>query len=347
MIRAAGILFCTPEGRVLLMHRTGEAEKDGDIRSCWAFPGGGIEGEETAEEAARREIEEETGLKYDGPLKLWTRRIRDEVDFTTFLARVEAEFVPVMNDEHDACSWVDKRFALTSSNLHPGAYIALARFDMDELAVAKAIRDGELTSPQYYGKDMMLIAIRITGTGLSYRSAHKEYVWRDPSIYMNAEFLERCNGLEVIFDHPEKTMLNTEEFVNRIIGTVFVPYQKPELEEIWAIAKIRDMRAAELLETQVMSTSPAVLCLGDKAIVDGNKILFEDKPFLLDHIAVLIPDPQTGRGGTGVWDKGPELKGVESIDARTSPDDDSALDSIMKVVMRQKIDEVSRRADGL
>lgn len=330
MIRAAGILFCTPDGRVLLMHRTGEAEKDGDIRGCWAFPGGGIEDEETAEEAARREIEEETGLKYEGPLKLWTRRIRNEVDFTTFLARVDAEFAPAMNDEHDACSWVDRRFALTSSNLHPGAYVSLSRFDMDELAVAKAIRDGELTSPQHYGKDLLLIAIRITGTGLSYRSAHEEYVWRDPSIYMNAEFLERCNGLPVIFHHPKKTMLNTDEFRDRIVGTIFVPYLKSEVEEVWGIAKILDMGAAELLKTEEMSTSPAVLCLGEKVITEGGeKILFETKPFLLDHIAVLLGVP-------GVWDKNAGLSGVESIDA-SGADEPDTLDLILRKIQLNDI----------
>lgn len=335
MIRAAGILFCTPDGRVLLMHRTGEAEKDGDIRGCWAFPGGGIEGEETAEEAARREIEEETGLKYGGPLKLWTRRIRNDVDFTAFLARVDAEFVPVMNDEHDSYSWIDRRLALTSSNLHPGAYVTLARFDMDELAVAKAIRDGELTSPQYYGKDLMLIALRITGTGLSYRGIIKEYVWRDSSLYMNQEFLDRCNGLEVIFHHPKKTMLNTEEFRDRTVGSIFVPYLKPETEEVWGIARIRDMEAAKLLETEQMSTSPGVLCLGDKFpfAENGEKILIENKPTLLDHVAILLGVP-------GVWDKGQGLTGVESVNAAPLPEEPSPLDKILRTM---KINEIVSR----
>lgn len=36
----------------------------------WHFPGGGVEPGETAEEAARREAEEETGLRVDGPMTM-------------------------------------------------------------------------------------------------------------------------------------------------------------------------------------------------------------------------------------------------------------------------------------
>lgn len=81
---------------------------------------------------------------------------------------------------------------------------------LDELGIAKAIQTGELTSPQRYG-NLLLIAIRITGTGVAYRQSLEEFVWRDPSLYLNPEFLERCNGLSVILEHPEESVLNTEE----------------------------------------------------------------------------------------------------------------------------------------
>ena len=73
---------------------------------------------------------------------------------------------------------------------------AAALADLDELGIAKAIRDGALTSPQEYA-NLLLVALRITGTGAAYRSGANEFVWRDPSIYLNAEFLQRCNGLPV------------------------------------------------------------------------------------------------------------------------------------------------------
>jgi 8-oxo-dGTP pyrophosphatase MutT (NUDIX family) len=334
VIRAAGILFATPDGRVLLMHRVAHKESDEGDRpgspDVWAFPGGGIEGEETAEEAAHREVLEETGLDYQGPLTLWTRRVRDEVDFTTFLAQVD-EFVPKLNEEHDAWNWAHINFALSSTQLHPGCRVSLQRFDMDELGVARAMAAGDLTSPQQYNKDLLLIALRITGTGVSFRPAHDEYVMRDPAIYMNQEFLDRCNGLPVILHHPEGTLLNTEEFRERIIGTIFLPFLRLDTQEVWGIAKIIDMEVGEVLKTELASTSPAVSVLGDKIDVpDGRKILIEDKPFLLDHLAVLIGTP-------GVWDKAGPLAGVESVDV--GAEEDSTLDMIMRKVQLYTISQ--------
>ena len=56
------------EGRVLLQHRDDRP----DIRfpGAWAIFGGHVEKEETPEQAARREIEEELGLRLRGPLAL-------------------------------------------------------------------------------------------------------------------------------------------------------------------------------------------------------------------------------------------------------------------------------------
>lgn len=310
--RAAGILFVTPDGKVLLMRRTAH-----DCPGCWALPGGGIEEDENAEEAARREVLEETEFKYDGPLTLWTRRVLNGVDFTTFAAKLEQEFTPALNDEHDGAMWVDRSFALAAgSQLHPGVPIALLRFDMDELGIAKAIQAGELTSPQRYG-NLMLVALRITGTGAAYRSAHEEFVWRDPGLYLNPEFLQRCQGLPVILVHPKKNILDTEEFRKRIIGTVMLPYIQGD--EVWGIAKILDMDAAQLLEEEKMSTSPGVLTGGIKQQFCGSTLLIEGKPELFDHLAVVE---------RGVWDKGGEPSGVESIDVESSPADvklDAAL----------------------
>lgn len=96
LVPAAGVMIVTDAGKVLLLNRV-----DG---TGWAFPGGRIEDGETAEEAAIRECEEETGFKPEIKAE-WTRRAADGVDFTTFLVRVSDTFDPVLNDEHAGFVW--------------------------------------------------------------------------------------------------------------------------------------------------------------------------------------------------------------------------------------------------
>ncbi|WP_166177902.1 NUDIX hydrolase [Rubrobacter tropicus] len=66
--RASRVVLLDESDRVLLVR----FEYGG--RKWWATPGGGLEGEETHEDAARREIEEETGLRLEilGP-RVWNR----------------------------------------------------------------------------------------------------------------------------------------------------------------------------------------------------------------------------------------------------------------------------------
>lgn len=308
MLRAAGIMIvCGPTGKALFLQRSGV----GDMAGTWSFAGGKIEDGETSAEAAIREAREEIGAQpFDNP-RPWTRRQKDGVDFETFLARSDVEFVPELSDEHTAWTWAP--LDAPPEPLHPGCRVAIDRVAMDELGIARAIADGELVSPQRY-KNLFLVALRITGTGAAYRGASKnesgeivreeEFCWRDPSIYLNDEFLARCNGLPVIWDHPpNRPMLNGEEFVRRTIGTVMLPYIKGE--DVWAVAKVYDEEAANALETKQFSTSPGVVFDNADPIEmkDGTRLLIEDKPALLDHIAVC---------SAGVWDKGGEPSGIQN-----------------------------------
>ncbi len=299
-IRAAGVLLVDPEGRVLLAQR-----RDGH---GWSVPGGHIEAGETPEQAARRELKEETYLDAPAALSEWTRRIKDGVDFTTFVGRVERAGTPVLNEEHNRAAWVQPQAALETMGLHPGLRIVLERFSLDELGVAKAIRDGELTSPQRYG-NFMLVALRITGTGASYRPQHDEFVWRDPSIYLNAEFLQRCQGLPVLTEHPPKgEMLDSAEWADKAVGTIALPYIVKD--EVWGIAKIYDDAAMRSIDFSDLSTSPGVETGGTKVPwKDGKHVLVEDRPELFDHVALC---------DIGVWDKGGPPSGVQTSLTTTS-----------------------------
>ncbi|WP_435864846.1 NUDIX hydrolase [Streptomyces umbrinus] len=69
--KVARVVLLDPQDRILLLHGH-EPEDPSD--NWWFTPGGGVEGDETREEAARRELVEETGITEVelGPV-LWRR----------------------------------------------------------------------------------------------------------------------------------------------------------------------------------------------------------------------------------------------------------------------------------
>jgi 8-oxo-dGTP pyrophosphatase MutT (NUDIX family) len=322
--KAAGIMFVSMGGNALFLRRSGASP---DYPGYWDFPGGAQEGNETAEETAAREAREEIGSVPDGKRLLHTRTVPGReprpsttpqpaeaveptpslelpaVDYSTFLQRVGNEFTPDLNDEHDGFAWAP--LGSPPQPLHPGCAIALERVAMKELDVARAIAAGRLTSPQRY-VNMWLFAIRITGTDIAYRSKYDEFVVRHPEHYLNEEFLARCNGLPVIWKHPAKALLDSREFSDRIVGSVFLPYI--DGDEVWAIAKIWDQPAALAMDSGELSTSPSVFFddprVNTKITTDsGRTILIEGDPYLLDHVAIC---------DLGVWDKGTQPTGIRS-----------------------------------
>src|SRR5262249_19130317 len=139
----------------------------------------------------------------------------EEVDFTTFLSRAMGPFDPAPNDEHVGYAWSPPDHP--PEPLHPGVRVALARLALDELGVARLIAAGDLTSPQQY-ESMWLFDMRITGTGTSYRKKLDEFVYRRPENYLTPDFLARCNGLPVVWQHPKRATLDSKEFADRVIG---------------------------------------------------------------------------------------------------------------------------------
>jgi len=270
----------------------------------------------------------------------------NEVDYSTFLQRVDREFEPQLGDEHEGYAWAP--VLSPPEPLHPGCRIALARLSMDEFGVAHAVARGELTSPQKY-ENVWLFDIRITGTGTAYRNKLDEYCYRPPEIYCNEEFLQRCNGLPVVWKHPKKDTLDSKEFEDRAIGTVFVPYLSDGLRhppnEVWAVAKVFDEDAADWMTKHQMSTSPAVVFRNPDVnqkldLENGSTLLIEGKPSLLDHVAICE---------AGVWDKMEKPSGVVAARADAivtiSPDKLHQLDRNLTLLsIRMSNRAAARRA---
>ena len=294
----AGILIRAPGPQYLLVKRSDTGE--------WEQPGGHIESRESPEEAAARECVEEIGSCPDGIR--WIGRITtnpDGGDYTCFLQDVPAPFDPKLNDEHTEWQWVSP--SALPEPTHPEVAKTIGLVTGNELDIAKRMVARELPSPQRY-ENVWLFDIRITGTGLSYRTALDEYSWRTPDDFLTEEFRERCYGLPVIFEHP-KTLLNSKEYHERNVGSIFLPYLTAD--EVWGIAKVFDDDAALLMQETHESTSPAVVFRDAGSAefreIDGKTVLIEGKPSYLDHLAICKE---------GVWDKGGEPSGVNNGDIR-------------------------------
>ncbi|HET8686497.1 MAG TPA: NUDIX domain-containing protein [Methanosarcina sp.] len=340
MISASGILFVS-QGKCLLLKRCNEESHPKE----WALPGGHIEEGETAEQAARREFMGECGYTYTGILEQVMQTNDGQVEFTTFLAVIPEQFQPKLNEEHTAYIWADLddypnktmpqvksllaldrvRDAVISSAAMKEPVLQEVKEDsradsiVTETDIAKQIRDKSLTSPQKFG-NVWLFALRISGTGLSYRPKLDEYVQRLPENYLSEEFLERCNGLPVIWIHPPKDKLDSESFAERVIGTICLPYI--EGDEVWGIAKIFDESAANQMSEVQLSTSPGVVFQAGTNVKvqlqNGSHVLIEGKPSLVDHLAIVE---------NGVWDKGGEPSGVLTEVAHAEMAEASRADS--------------------
>ena len=342
-------MFQSKEGRVLFLKRG----LGSDFPSFWCFPGGRQEEGETLADCAIRETEEETGHTVDVLGAPFTRRIAkgaptltppeagvvadtqtfdEDVDFTTYRVANCDEFTPTLNDEHTAWCW-----ALPNGPpepLHPGAAAALARLGANELTVARMVAAGELASPTRF-ENITIYAMRMSGTGVSYRKGINEFVWRDPKVWISQEMVDRCAGVPLVFQHPEKSILNSDEFADRVVGTVMFGYIKDD--ELWCVARVYDDEVIKLLEEEQMSTSPAVIFRDPEANTklktdDGTPLLIEGVPTLLDHLAICQK---------GVWDKGGEAAGIDQADVKADAEEEIAP---VPRIDWSKLDSITRKA---
>ncbi|EGL9826013.1 NUDIX domain-containing protein [Salmonella enterica] len=264
----------------------------------WCQPGGKVEPGELAIDTARREVLEEVGYQYDGPLTPHSVY----GDYLTFRAEVPERFEAKLNDESLTAGWfhIDDM----PKPLHQPFAEMLAQQALNETEVATLIADGTLSSPQFF-INMWMFAIRVTGTGVTWRSADQQMAFRNPDDYLTPEFLQRVAGLPLIWLHPEKNTLDSNEFAKRVIGTLTNSWVADN-GEVWAIARVYDAEAAEIMATRQLSTSPTVkfVEVPDSIIeIDGQPLLVEPSPELLDHVAICEQ---------GVWDKLIAPTGVKS-----------------------------------
>lgn len=264
----------------------------------WCQPGGKVEPGELAIDTARREVLEEVGYQFDGPLTPHSVY----GDYLTFRAEVPERFEAKLNDESLTAGWfhIDD----LPKPLHQPFAEMLAQQALNETEVATLIADGTLSSPQFF-INMWMFAIRVTGTGVTWRSADQQMAFRNPDDYLTPEFLQRVAGLPLIWLHPEKNTLDSNEFAKRVIGTLTNSWVADN-GEVWAIARVYDAEAAEIMATRQLSTSPTVkfVEVPDSIIeIDGQPLLVEPSPELLDHVAICEQ---------GVWDKLLAPTGVKS-----------------------------------
>ncbi|HBE5554436.1 TPA: DUF2213 domain-containing protein [Escherichia coli] len=215
---------------------------------------------------------------------------------------------------------------------------------LTELEVAERIRDGTVPSPVKFS-NMWLVNLRITGTGLAYRAGLKEHVWRDPKLYLNEEFLRRCNGLPVIANHPDDAVLTEEDFKLRIVGSVMLPYIRGD--EVWAVCRVYLQSIVEEITEGDVSTSPSVVfnsTSGNVEVQEGDtNFLIEGVPFLVDHIALVTK----AHGSLGVWDKDRIPAGVEVTNTGEIEMEKEELQALLQGVVNDALSGINQKIDGV
>ena len=126
---AAGVLVVAEStGRVLLALRSAEVRNPG----TWSIFGGGIDADESPEEAASRELFEEAGLDYDErDFRLIHERERGGGTYYTFAILLPKEVRVRLNFESEDSGWFD--LDDLPEPLHAGAEALFSEVDVEAI----------------------------------------------------------------------------------------------------------------------------------------------------------------------------------------------------------------------
>ncbi|WP_455145681.1 DUF2213 domain-containing protein [Brachyspira pilosicoli] len=194
--------------------------------------------------------------------------------------------------------------------------------------------EGTLKSPQIY-EESFYIKLRITGTGITERYKEDENgdvlfddnnkpitykIDRLEEDFLSDEFLKSCIGIPVLIEHPESKLLNGENYKNHVVGTIVQAYIKPEVKEVWCIARIYDPEVLKLINEGLKSTSPAIKT---KNIENKNDTIKEKFEYI-DHLALVVD---------GYWDNYSE-KAIQ-------------IDSLKKIVPNSNKNITTKKEDKM
>ncbi len=176
-------------------------------------------------------------------------------------------------------------------------YIGVNIRHMDSLkSLADQIQYGELDTPHILDNGSLLLALRITGTGVTMRG-DRPYL-RSKKQYLSSEFLDQCS-VPILLDHPPEEVdfcITPESYNDLIVGHIKQAYIKGD--EVWAIAHILGKKGIEAVQNHERpSTSPMVQTADFELDCGGVLEDFRE----IDHVA-LTP--------LGQWDKQKKPEGI-------------------------------------
>lgn len=194
--------------------------------------------------------------------------------------------------------------------------------------------EGTLKSPQIY-EESFYIKLRITGTGITERYKEDENgdvllddnnkpitykIDRLEEDFLSDEFLKSCIGIPVLIEHPESNFLNGENYKNHVVGTIVQAYIKPEVKEVWCIARIYDPEVLKLINEGLKSTSPAIKAKN----IENKSDTIKEKFVYIDHLALVVD---------GYWDNYSE-KAIQ-------------IDSLKKIVPNSNENITTKKEDKM